>query len=540
MNSFRSMWAALVLVCLASAGLVMGQWAVDPAVNLAVADRTSEQVVPKVAGTADGGCYIAWHDHASGNYDIYLQRLDREGHEVWGHNGIAISTHVQNSWITDWDLLVDADGCAVLTFVDLRAGGDWDVYAYRIDPDGVFLWGPDGVALSDNADFEAMPRVAETTDGEFVFVWSRSPDVGDGSLVIQKLSTDGTPQFGATGIEVFGAAGESPGYVNVVAADNGAFIMSWVRDMSTFMSPRHFRAQKYSAAGVAQWAAPVEVYNASSLPLGHFPTTLPDGAGGAILVWHRSQSNMYNCLVQHVTANGGERFTHNGVLVSTLTARHHIDPAGVYLPDTDEILIFWNERNSAQSQWGLYGQKLSPTGQRMWGDNGIEYEPVNTVYKSYPRAVPLSDGAMVFYCDEPTGSVVLDRMLAFRVDTSGALVWDDSPRLVSSVLSGKARLPVIVGPAETAIIVWEDDRGGTVDVYAQNVNRNGSLGALGNLNCDASVDNFDITPFVLAVTDPDAYAAAYPDCNPLLADINGDGAINNFDISPFVGLLAGD
>jgi hypothetical protein len=67
--------------------------------------------------------------------------------------------------------------------------------------------------------------------------------------------------------------------------------------------------------------------------------------------------------------------------------------------------------------------------------------------------------------------------------------------------------------------------------------------ALGDLNCDGAVNNFDITPFVLALTatppDYPEYYAVYPDCDHMLADVNGDGAVNNFDISPFVALLAG-
>ncbi len=50
---------------------------------------------------------------------------------------------------------------------------------------------------------------------------------------------------------------------------------------------------------------------------------------------------------------------------------------------------------------------------------------------------------------------------------------------------------------------------------------------------------FDIDPFVLALTDPAAYALAYPDCDPRLADINGDGLVDAFDIDPFVLALTG-
>lgn len=59
-------------------------------------------------------------------------------------------------------------------------------------------------------------------------------------------------------------------------------------------------------------------------------------------------------------------------------------------------------------------------------------------------------------------------------------------------------------------------------------------------NCDGNVDNFDIDPFVLALTDPAGYAAAYPNCDRVCAtDVNGDGQVNNFDIDPFVACLVG-
>jgi len=67
----------------------------------------------------------------------------------------------------------------------------------------------------------------------------------------------------------------------------------------------------------------------------------------------------------------------------------------------------------------------------------------------------------------------------------------------------------------------------------------------GDLNCDGEVNVFDIDPFVLALTSafdepPFAgYLAAYPDCDPLLADVNGDGLVNVFDIDPFVMILTG-
>ena len=63
----------------------------------------------------------------------------------------------------------------------------------------------------------------------------------------------------------------------------------------------------------------------------------------------------------------------------------------------------------------------------------------------------------------------------------------------------------------------------------------------GDLNCDGALNNFDIDPFVLALTSTPPnypeYYAVYPDCDHMLGDCNEDGSVNNFDVDMFVYLL---
>jgi hypothetical protein len=185
---------------------------------------------------------------------------------------------------------------------------------------------------------------------------------------------------------------------------------------------------------------------------------------------------MFSARFQRLRADGVEMFAHNGVLVATGPTTHHIDPALAWDMDGEEAYVFWNERNSAQSMWGIYGQRLSDAGDRLWGDTGLVLAPVSTLYKNYPRTVPCTNGAMVFWAEEPTGSFYEDRLIGLRVDASGGLVWPGSPIGVSTLLSAKHRYPVVINAQEMAVLVWEDDRNGTVDLYGQNVNADGTLG----------------------------------------------------------------
>lgn len=451
-----------------------GQWSTDPDANNPIADRPSEQVLPKIGLRADGGCYVAWFDLSFGGYRVYMQSLDPFGRELWPHNGIEISAHPQSSSLVDWDLSVDTAGHAVVVFTDTRAGADLDVYAYRVSPGGVLEWGADGIALSANGDYEPSPQCAALTDGASAFVWPRLPDGSDGRILVQKILADGTLLFNPP-IEIAGAPGEDPAFCAVVPAENGGFIVSYVRDIGTFQSPRHLKAIKFDAFGGILWG-PVSVYDAASMPIAYMPITLPDGAGGAVFGWHRSASNLYNSMVQHLTSAGVERFPHNGVLVSTTPNTHHIDPTVAYDPAADEIFVFWTPRNPNQTAWGLSAQKISPTGARMWGEGGASLLPINAIWKGLPRCAALGGGAVVLYFDEPTGSVGQDRIMAMRLGGDGSVQWGGVPVPVSSLLSDKARLPIAMRGDGVTIGVWEDNRNGTVDLFGQSLNPDGTLG----------------------------------------------------------------
>jgi hypothetical protein len=466
----RILGLALVLVAPPAAAA----WSNDPAVNLAIGDGAGEQVVPKIAGGPDGSCYVGWFDNRSGNYDVRLQRLDSAGNELWGHNGILVSSHPQDTWISDWDLICDAEGSCVLTFSDIRSG-NWDVQAYKITGDGVFAWGADGINISQSAAWEPSPAVCQAGDGDCVFAWAQYPDAGGGCVMMQRLAPDGTLRYAVGGISVVSVGTEEPGFPDLEPSLGGDVLLMWVRDISTYMSPRQIRLQRFTAAGTAVWATFTAIFDGPSIPMGYGPNIGVDGAGGAVCGWHRASGNLFGSFVQRVSATGVEAFAHNGVAVTTDATRNHLDPAIAFNTSTGEFFAFWNERNYDQNQWGIYAQRISSAGVRLWANTGIVVQPVNSVYKSYPRAVPVGDGAACFFTDTPAGFSG-DRLISYRLNATGANVWPTVPLPVSTAQSGKSRLPLFIDGMGTTRIIWEDTRNGTPDVYAQSVNVDGTLG----------------------------------------------------------------
>ncbi len=64
-------------------------------------------------------------------------------------------------------------------------------------------------------------------------------------------------------------------------------------------------------------------------------------------------------------------------------------------------------------------------------------------------------------------------------------------------------------------------------------------GEKGDANCDATIDFFDIDPFLLALFDPIAYAAANCSGSVCAADVDCSGLVDFFDIDPFLACLFG-
>jgi len=116
------------------------------------------------------------------------------------------------------------------------------------------------------------------------------------------------------------------------------------------------------------------------------------------------------------------------------------------------------------------------------------------------------------------------------------LVWAANPALTND----EVRYVIQSTADDKGTPGWDPNFGwGRINAYAAVQLALSMEYQLGDLNCDGSVDGFDIQPFVLALTNPDAYAAAYPTCDILNGDCNDDGAVDGFDIQCFVELITG-
>lgn len=477
MNRRQSICGAVLLASVVTGTTVFAQWPTDPATPLAVADRSGPQVQPKIAGITGGGFYISWFDSSTGGYDVYLQRLDAAGNEMWPHDGILVADRGFSS-TQDYGLSVDSAGNALLAFRDDR-GASTEITVSRIGPDGTLLWGNDGVQVSSSGGaFVAAPRVTGTSDGNSVVAWTNDVDV-----MAQRLDSTGTPLWGA-GVTLSPIVGSFTA-ADIHAAENGTAILSFTHMTGSFPSPIHLMTQKLASVdGAFLWGADhLQVYDQSggSLQFGSFPPFISDGAGGGIFAWYTSTPSL-QCRVQWVLANGTEAFAHQGVEVSTNATRIRVSPSAAFNPVTQEIFVAWREQNSSQSQSGVFAQKLDAAGARQWTDDGSQLLPLSTDETTDVTALVIGDGALVSWVHTP--SFGNSPIYAVRVDGAGALAWDPPIAEICILPTESSDLTGVMAPAGFAAYVWSDGGFSTGDIYATNLNGDGSLGNLGAIFSD--------------------------------------------------------
>lgn len=452
--------ATLVVISLVSAH-VPAQWTSDPALNLAVADSASDQSQPKLEATTDGSVYLSWFDGIGSGYDVRVQRLDAAGNEAWAHNGVLVADRGFSS-TQDYGLSLSAGGDALLAFRDDRPGGT-QISAARVASDGSQPWGPLGVQLTATGSFVAAPKIAGTADGGAVVAWTQ-----DANVRLQRLDASGTKQW--PGDVVLTPPGGSYSVADLHAFGNRV-ILSAVHQTGGFGSPRRLITQSYDSAGAPLWgAAPVPVFDTGSLQFGNFPAFAPDGSGGAVFSWYTSSP--LQCWAQRILSNGSEAFAHNGVAVSTNGAQIRVNPWASFDDSTGSTLVSWVEQNSLQSQFGLGSQKLDASGNRLWGSQGVTHIALGSTEIGSVRNQVSADGLFVSWIAAP--AFAQDVLLARRLAADGST--DVGPFSVASTVSHKLRPALTATSAGQLVLAWTDARNDSGDVYAQNLNCDGSLG----------------------------------------------------------------
>jgi hypothetical protein len=452
--------------------VLFSQWSTNPSVNNQISSQPGEQVLAYVETHPCGISYISYFATESGYYLPYIQKVDPFGYTQWTGDGIRVSNQPSMTWITDYDMKVSPDTGVVIAFQDIRTGNN-EIYAYKLSPAGEFLWGANGVPLSNNGDFNANPVIAVHPDNSAVIAWpSASNSGGDDVVLLQRVNANGIAvwpmpvTFGETGFNF-----TSP---RVLPLEDMQTLLICYKEWGPYWAPnRIILAQKYTENGNPVWLFPKVLFTGAT-PVYVYPEVVSDGDGGAFVTWYYEMvMNHLSTFVNHIDSQGNVTMGVNGMEASANSGTLHMEPALSCDTATQDVYVFWRETNLNQTQFGLAGQRLTSDGIRKWGSNGKTLVSLGAQQTSIINTTNVSSGAIVSYL---IGSVTSSEVQAIRVDTSGNPVWTTSPIVVSNSPNGKDDL--VNGGLHNGQIVyaWTDSRNSTNNIYAQNLIEDGNMG----------------------------------------------------------------
>lgn len=147
----------------------------------------------------------------------------------------------------DYGLDVDAEGNALVTFLDDRRRNAVIVTVMKVTPDGTQLWGKKGRAVGRGTNFLGNPKITATSDGFVVAAW-----INGNNITLQRISAAGGRQWGVNGITVTAPAGTTYSLADLHAGDDGSAIFSFVA-AACFTAPKHLLANKITPDGTLLW-----------------------------------------------------------------------------------------------------------------------------------------------------------------------------------------------------------------------------------------------------------------------------------------------
>ncbi len=139
-----------------------------------------------------GGALIAWHQQTptSDFYDVYAQRLNGSGSELWASGGQVICA--KPNFQIHPRIVSDGAGGAIVSWHDSRTYS-YDIYAQHIDATGSMLWTTDGEAICSAPQGQQYPDMVSDSSGGAIIVWhdSRAGVIDEHDLYAQRITAEG-------------------------------------------------------------------------------------------------------------------------------------------------------------------------------------------------------------------------------------------------------------------------------------------------------------------------------------------------------------
>ncbi|MBI1928097.1 M6 family metalloprotease domain-containing protein [Candidatus Poribacteria bacterium] len=448
-----------------------GGWPSDPTVNVPICTASGDQYVTQPVSDGTGGAIMAWTDHrsSSSSWDIYAQRVDAGGNVLWTIDGVPVCTAPDIQYTLQ--MVMDGAGGAIITWYDNRNGNP-DIYAQRVNASGAVLWTINGIPICMAASSQEKHQLVSDGAGGAIIAWEDYRNSSSSSdIYAQRVDAKGTVLWTIDGMPIC-TVSTSQSYPQLVNDGAGGAIITW-NDFRIGISTSDIYAQHVDASGNALWTTDgVPICTAADSQT--YPQLVNDGAGGAIITWADFRIGIWDIYAQRVDASGSVLWTINGVPICTASGDQYSQQA--VSDGAGGAIITWQDGRSS-FYWDIYAQRVNANGKSLWITDGVFISsPGGTIG---PQLVNDGVNGAILTWNSNSG------LYAQRVNSSGAVLWTSNGTPICTLLYGHVPLLVSDG-ASGAIIAWADYRSGNnYDIYAQNVNPDGTLGGISGTGLSA-------------------------------------------------------
>jgi len=275
-----------------------------------------------IASDGQGGCYITWEDDrdlATTGTDIYVQHLTSSGAvsgDHWPAEGLQLTNAPGNQ--RQSSIISDGAGGAIVVWQDEQVSVDANIRAARINPDGSIAagWSLNGNVVCDASSAQTCPVLTTDQENGAIIAWA---DGRNWDIYVLRMQSDGVadPDWTANGVPLTLVVGEQTN-PEITSDGFGGALVVWM-DARTSGNGQDVYAQRITGTGAVVWAANGVALSTAALDQA-FPRIVPNGTGGAIVVWDDKRnvsSTSDDIYAQAINAAGAVQWAADGAAITT-------------------------------------------------------------------------------------------------------------------------------------------------------------------------------------------------------------------------------
>ena len=351
----------LILLFFATLALMTSraQWVNDPVNNTFLANTSADAGEIYLSTDPNSGdTYVQWTQFFSNGWSPTIQRIAQDGTPQWGADGIHIGGPQFSSYSEGIAMAATSDGGVVSCFATTT-----DTRAVKINADGTFAWGEEGLQLFGGQGFSRTELLAGYDGG----VWALGSDYDNTYLCY--IEADGT--LNPT-ITLSDDGGRSISFSQMLPnSDNAVFVIYESNQWAyTYYYEKELWVVSYTKAGT-QVTPPTLLMAPQTMGGSYAHYVVPDGQGGGYaFIWHPGTGS-FNTYVFHFDVNGLSTIDNpNGAPVhSDDLANFYIDAYATADPTTHDLIIAFQQTDvTYQRECKIFVNRITPTGDRLWGD----------------------------------------------------------------------------------------------------------------------------------------------------------------------------